>query len=66
MLAAAAPARARAAFPKEEATLLRELHTPPLPETHVPVGYCWQNSRCCRSFLRPQHSYIGDLVSHVG
>ena len=49
MLAVAVSARALAALPKEEATLSRELRTPPLPATHVPVGYCWQNSRCCRS-----------------
>jgi hypothetical protein len=48
MLAVAASARAYAALPKEEDTLSRELGTPPLPETHLPVGYCWQNSRCCR------------------
>src|SRR5262249_49538103 len=43
----------------------RELDTPSLPKTHLPVGYCWQNSRCCRSVLRKQHSYIGDFVSHT-
>ena len=64
MLAVAVSARASAALPKEEATLSRELRTPPLPATHVPVGYCWQNSRCCRSSPRPQHSHIDDFVSH--
>jgi hypothetical protein len=64
MLAVAASARASATLLSEEATLSRELRTSPLPGTHVPVGYCWQNSRCYRSVLRPQHSYHGDLVSH--
>src|SRR3954447_16106335 len=64
MLAIAASARASAAPLAGEATLPRELRTPLLPEAHVPVGYCWQNSRCCRPVLRPQHSYIGALVSH--
>src|SRR3954467_4413457 len=64
MLAIAASAPASAAPPAGEATLPRELRTPLLPEAHVPVGYCWQNSRCRRPVLRPQHSYIGDLVSH--
>jgi hypothetical protein len=63
MLAATAEARAPAAFPEEETTLLRELHTS-RAWTHVPVGYCWQNSRCCRLILKPQHNYIGDFVSH--
>ena len=27
------------------ATLLEELHTPPLPVTHVFLGYCWSYSR---------------------
>ena len=48
MLAVAASARASAALPREEDTLSRELGTPLLPEAHSPVGYCWQNSRCCR------------------
>jgi hypothetical protein len=34
--------------PEGEDTLSRGLGTPPLPEAHSPVGYCWQNSRCCR------------------
>ena len=33
----------------EEVTLCRELRTPGLALTHVPVGYCWQHSRSCRS-----------------
>ena len=44
--------------------MLRELRTPLLPEAHVPVGYRWQNSRCCQPCPQPQHSYISDLVSH--
>src|SRR5438309_1258259 len=48
MLAVAASARASAALPKEEVTLSRGLHTPPLPATHAPVGYRWQNSECCQ------------------
>jgi hypothetical protein len=32
------------ALSKEEVALSRELGTPPLPEAHLPVGYCWQNS----------------------
>ena len=64
MLAVAASARVSAALPKEEDTLSRELGTPPLPEKHLPVGYCWQNSRCCRPLRGPQHSHIDDFVSH--
>jgi hypothetical protein len=52
LLAVAVTARAGAALPGEEATLYRELHTAPLPVLHVPVGYCWQNSRCCQSVPR--------------
>ena len=29
----------------DEATLSLELHTLPLPATHVQVGYCWQNNK---------------------
>ncbi len=29
----------------DEATLSQPLRTSPLPVMHVPVGYCWQNSR---------------------
>ena len=29
----------------DEATLSPELRTPPLPATHVWVGYWWQNTR---------------------
>src|SRR5215831_6319576 len=38
---------------------------PLVAKTHVPVGYCWQNSRCRRPVLRPRHNYNGDLVSHA-
>src|SRR5262249_10912682 len=48
MLAVAASARAPAAILTDEDTLSRGLGTPPLPEAHSPVGYCWQNSRCCQ------------------
>jgi hypothetical protein len=44
MLAVAVSARAFTTIPKDEDTLLRELRTSPLPGTHVPVGYNWQNS----------------------
>src|SRR3954453_19147071 len=64
MLAVTASARVSAAPPKEEDTMSRGLGTPPLLETHSPVGYCWQNSRCCRPLRGPQHSHIGDFVSH--
>jgi hypothetical protein len=64
MLAVTASARVSAVPPKEEDTLSRRLGTPPLLETHSPVGYCWQNSRCCRPLRGPQHSHIGDFVSH--
>lgn len=64
LLAVAVTARAWAALPKEEDTFCRVLDTSLSPKTHLPVGYCWQNSRCCQSVLRPQHSYIGDLVSY--
>src|SRR5215207_1620484 len=66
MLAVAASARTWAALPREEDTLSRELGTPPLPEAHFPVGYCWQNSRCCRPLRGPQHNHIDDFVSHPG
>jgi hypothetical protein len=33
-------------------------------ETHVPVGYRWQNSGSGRCVHAPPNSYIGDLVSH--
>jgi len=49
MLAVAASAHASAALPGEEVTLSRGLGTPLLPETRAPVGYCWQNNRCCQS-----------------
>src|SRR5271157_4253868 len=49
MLAVAVSARAFAALPREEVTLSRGLGTPLLPETRAPVGYCWQNNRCCQS-----------------
>jgi hypothetical protein len=65
LLAVAVTARALAAPRKEEATFCWELDTPSSPKTHLPVGYRWQNSGCCQSVLRPQHSYIGDLVSHT-
>ena len=35
--------------PADEATLFRELRTPRLPVTHVPVGYCGQHRRSCHS-----------------
>jgi hypothetical protein len=44
-LAVAASAHAPTAIPRDEVTLSRGLRTPPLPATHAPVGYCWQNSR---------------------
>jgi hypothetical protein len=43
MLAVAVSARALTATPGSEDTLSRELRTPPLPETHVPIGYSGQN-----------------------
>jgi hypothetical protein len=46
MLAVATSARALVAILADEDTLSRGLGTPPLPEAHSPVGYCWQNSRC--------------------
>jgi hypothetical protein len=48
MLAVAASARAPVAILSDEDTLSRGLRTPPLPATRASVGYCWQNSRCCR------------------
>src|SRR5262245_24014423 len=48
MLAVTASARASAATLAGEVRLSQELRTPPLPEAHVLVGYCWQNSRCCQ------------------
>jgi len=48
MLVVATSARAPVAILTDEDTLSRGLGTPPLPEAHLPVGYCWQNSRCCR------------------
>src|SRR5262245_58897610 len=34
-----------------ETIFYRKFHTFPLRRERVPGGYCWQNSRCCRSFL---------------
>src|SRR5262245_33313339 len=63
MLAVAASARASATLLAEEATLSGSLARPVAGDAR-PGGYWWQNSRCCRPLLRPQHRYIGDLVSH--
>ena len=46
---AALASRPRLPSGAEEATLCRELRTPRLPVTHVPVGYCWQHNRSCHS-----------------
>ncbi len=48
MLAVATSVRTSAAILTDEDTLSRGLGTPPLPEAHSPVGYRWQNSRCCQ------------------
>jgi hypothetical protein len=50
VLAVAASAHASAAILSDMAALSRQLHTPPLSATHVPVGYGWQNSRLYHSF----------------
>ena len=47
----------------DEATLSPELHTPPLPATHVWVGYRWQNNGLRLTFQRCS-SYWHSLVSH--
>ena len=38
------PSRFRCRLKRAEATLSRELRTPRLPSTHVPVRYRWQNT----------------------
>jgi len=45
MLAVVTAARACVTILSDEATLSQQLHTSPLPVTHVLVGYCWQNNR---------------------
>ena len=62
MLAVAVSAHALAALPREEATLSRGLHTPPLPA--LPGRILLAEQQVLSAFPRPQHSYIGDLVSH--
>jgi len=44
VLVVTASAHASAAILVDEATLSQELRTPPLPATHVLVGYRWQNN----------------------
>jgi hypothetical protein len=39
---------------RDVAALSRQLHTPPLPATRVPVGYGWQNNRLYHSFKAQQ------------
>ena len=46
-LAVAASARTLAA-PRRGGYVVPGAWHPPLPEAHSPVGYCWQNSRCCQ------------------
>src|SRR4051794_7071404 len=71
MLAVAASARAFAATLTGGVTLPRELRTPPLPEAHVLVGYCWQNSRCRQSIpsaaaqIRQRLRVAPELVSRA-
>jgi hypothetical protein len=50
VLAVAVSAHASAAILSDMAALSRQLHTPLLPATHVPVGYGWQNNRLYPSF----------------
>ena len=50
VLAVAASAHASAAILSDMAALSPELRTPPLPATHVWVGYGWQNNRLYHSF----------------
>ena len=47
MLGVATLAHAFVTIPQDEAPLSQQLHTPPLPVTHVLVGYWWQNTRLC-------------------
>ena len=47
MLGVVTSAHAPVTIPKDEATLSQQLRTPPLPVTHVLVGYWWQNTRLC-------------------
>ena len=45
MLGVVTSAHAPVTIPTDEAPVSQQLRTPPLPVTHVLVGYCWQNSR---------------------
>src|SRR5262249_533008 len=53
VLAVAVSARACTTTPQGEGTVSRELRTPPLPATHVPLGYDGQNRRCQLSVTIP-------------
>ena len=48
----------------DEVTLSQKLRTPPLPVTHVLVGYQWQYIGLCPVKNR-HNSYSSDLVSHL-
>jgi hypothetical protein len=50
VLAVAASAHASAAILSDMAALSPELRTPPLPATHVWVGYGWQNNQLYHFF----------------
>ena len=47
MLGVVTSAHAFVTILQDEATLSQQLHTPPLPVTHVLGGYWWQNTRLC-------------------
>jgi hypothetical protein len=48
----------------DEVTLSPELHTPPLPATHVRIGYWWQNTRWHPVFTVATATYA-TFVSHT-
>ena len=45
------------------ATLSEKLHTPPLPVTHVLLGYCWSHSRFSTSQGCPPEKLNNDKPS---
>ena len=48
------------------ASLSRELHTPGLLRTHVPVEYLLQKTGFCYMvYINIQNSYLRDITSHV-
>ena len=64
MLAVAAASHDLTTILTDEVTLSPELHTPPLPATHVRIGYWWQNTRWHPVFTVATATYA-TFVSHT-